>query len=86
MLFRSVAKLNRDELACALLDENIETKKYFFPALHRQKLYADYQPEDSSDLKRTELISEGILSLPIYESLPDETVEKVALAIRNALL
>jgi dTDP-4-amino-4,6-dideoxygalactose transaminase len=80
------SKLSRDKLASILLEENIETKRYFYPPLHRQKLYTDYEPATGADLKRTDFVSEGILSLPIYESLPDETVEKVALAVRNALI
>jgi len=31
-----------------------------------------------NDLSQTELLADGILSLPIYESLPDETVSAVA--------
>jgi dTDP-4-amino-4,6-dideoxygalactose transaminase len=79
-------KQSRDKLASILLEENIETKRYFYPPLHRQKLYADYQPAARQGLKRTDSVSEGILSLPIYESLPEDTVEKIALAVRNALL
>jgi dTDP-4-amino-4,6-dideoxygalactose transaminase len=80
------SKLSRDTLASILLEENIETKRYFYPPLHRQRLYTDYHPATRAELRRTDAISEGILSLPIYESLPDETVEKVALAVRNALI
>jgi dTDP-4-amino-4,6-dideoxygalactose transaminase len=72
--------MTRDELTLALLAENIETKKYFYPPLHRQKLYASFSGSGCG-LERTECISEGVVSLPIYESLPDATVAKVARAI-----
>jgi dTDP-4-amino-4,6-dideoxygalactose transaminase len=79
-----VACISRDELQTALLAENIETKKYFYPPLHSQKLYRQYL--DAGDgLPVTNAVSEGILSLPIYESLPDETVEGVAIAVRRLL-
>jgi dTDP-4-amino-4,6-dideoxygalactose transaminase len=34
-------------------------------------------------LPNTERVSEDVLSLPIYESLPSEAVERIALAIRR---
>jgi len=73
----------RDDLAEALLAERIETKKYFYPPLHKQKLYTSFCGVGGSDLHRTDFITEGILSLPIYESLPEATVERVASAIRR---
>jgi dTDP-4-amino-4,6-dideoxygalactose transaminase len=79
------AAQSRDELAAALLEDNIETRKYFYPPLHRQKLYEQYYSHEVQGLPHTEAISSGILSLPIYHSLPDETVDGVALAIRRLL-
>jgi dTDP-4-amino-4,6-dideoxygalactose transaminase len=73
--------MTRDGLAEALLAEKIETKKYFFPPLHKQRLYSSFHRAERHGLSRTNYITNGILSLPIYESLPDATVEKVAQAI-----
>jgi dTDP-4-amino-4,6-dideoxygalactose transaminase len=70
--------MTRDALADALLAEKIETKKYFFPPLHRQQLYSSFQ---NTALVHTDHVTDGIVSLPIYESLPDATVEQVAYAI-----
>ena len=75
--------MSRDTLAEALLAEQIETKKYFYPPLHMQKLYSRFHSARSADLVRTESITAGILSLPIYESLPEATVERVAGAIQR---
>ena len=72
----------RDELAEALLAENIETKQYFFPPLHWQTLY---QPYCHHHLPETERVSGGILSLPIYPSLSDDVVEVVAGAVVDLL-
>jgi dTDP-4-amino-4,6-dideoxygalactose transaminase len=72
--------MTRDELAQGLKAENIETKKYFYPPLHRQRIYKAFDP---GDLAVTEWLSNGVLSLPIYESLPHENVEKIATAIRR---
>ena len=75
--------MTRDELAEGLLAENIETKKYFYPPMHMQKLYKSFHDAGGNSLKVTEEITGGILSLPIYESLPDSTIEMVARAIHR---
>lgn len=62
----------RDKLGEALLAENIETKKYFYPPLHKQTLYRQF---DSADLPNTNFVADNVLSLPIYETLPDATVD-----------
>ena len=74
--------LSRDEVGAALLAENIETKKYFYPPLHEQTLYRDYY-DNSNGVPNTDRVAGTVLSLPIYEDLPDETVQTVAAAIRN---
>ncbi len=75
------AGISRDALAVDLLADNIETKKYFYPPLHRQQLFRGFHTEGS--LSCTDSVSNGILSLPVYESLSDEIVEGVARAIRR---
>jgi dTDP-4-amino-4,6-dideoxygalactose transaminase len=75
--------LTRDQLAEGLLAENIETKKYFYPPMHMQTLYRSFYNAAKKDLQRTEEVTGGILSLPIYEALPDSTIETVAHAIHR---
>jgi dTDP-4-amino-4,6-dideoxygalactose transaminase len=75
--------IDRDELAEGLLAENIETKKYFYPPMHMQRLYKSFHDAGPNRLQITEEVTGGILSLPIYESLPDSTVETVARAIHR---
>lgn len=74
---------SRDWLADALLSENIEVKRYFWPPVHRQKLYRELW--DGRALPVTERISNRILNLPIYSSLRDEDVDRVCEAILRAL-
>lgn len=75
--------MTRDELANALLNENIETKKYFYPPLHQQSLYTKFHDPARNDLSQTEFLADGILSLPIYESLPDESIVTVAETLKR---
>jgi len=80
-----VCGISRDELRAALLAENIETKTYFSPAVHQQRLYRAFSASARGSLRRTEMLAAGILSLPIYHGLPLETVARVALAVREAV-
>ncbi len=73
----------RDELAAMLLAHNVETKKYFYPPMHEQKLYRQYASDPERTLPNTISIAGGVLSLPIYESLPNETVRTVAALIQD---
>jgi dTDP-4-amino-4,6-dideoxygalactose transaminase len=77
------AGVTRDTLAAALLAANIETRKYFYPPVHRQKLYRRYYDARRGRLPCTDFVSGGVLSLPIYESLADESVERVAREVRR---
>lgn len=80
-----VLGLSREALAESLRAKNIETKKYFHPPLHQQFLYSKFHDPGANDLAQTEYIADGILSLPIYESLPDETVGTVAEIIQRII-
>jgi dTDP-4-amino-4,6-dideoxygalactose transaminase len=48
-----------------------------------QTLYRPFHNSAKKDLRQTEEVTSGILSLPIYESLPDSTIETVAQAIHR---
>ena len=70
---------SRDWLFDALDKENIQVRRYFYPPVHRQKLYREIW--DRRPLPVTESISDSILNLPIYSTLTDERVEKICDAI-----
>jgi dTDP-4-amino-4,6-dideoxygalactose transaminase len=73
---------SRDWLGDLLQRENIGTRKYFSPPVHRQKLYRAMW--DGRSLPVTDLISDGVVSLPIYSSLTHENVDKVCEVIQRA--
>jgi dTDP-4-amino-4,6-dideoxygalactose transaminase len=73
---------SRDWLVELLRRENIQARKYFWPPVHRQKLYSAMW--DGRPLPVTDMISDGVVSLPIYSSLRDESVNKVCEVIRRA--
>jgi dTDP-4-amino-4,6-dideoxygalactose transaminase len=73
---------SRDWLLELLHRENIGARKYFSPPVHRQKLYSGMW--DGRALPVTDLVSDGVVSLPIYSSLTNESVDKVCEVIRRA--
>jgi dTDP-4-amino-4,6-dideoxygalactose transaminase len=73
---------SRDWLVELLHRENIQARKYFWPPVHRQKLYNALW--GGRPLPVTDVISDGVVSLPIYSSLTDESVDKVCEVIRTA--
>jgi dTDP-4-amino-4,6-dideoxygalactose transaminase len=72
----------REWLFEALTKENIEVKRYFWPPVHRQKLYRGRW--DGQPLPATDRISDNVISLPIYSSLADKSVDRVCEAIARA--
>jgi dTDP-4-amino-4,6-dideoxygalactose transaminase len=73
---------SRDWLVELLHVENIGARKYFSPPVHRQKLYSAMW--DGRALALTDMVSDGVVSLPIYSSLTDESVDRVCEVIRRA--
>ncbi len=62
----------------ALARDNVQTRRYFDPPLHRQRLYRRYYRPDVDPLENTEAISRGVLSLPIYPALADPDAVRIA--------
>jgi dTDP-4-amino-4,6-dideoxygalactose transaminase len=75
--------LTRDELALALEAENIETRKYYDPPVHRQTAYRQFAPEGDR-LPNTDLLSRASLSLPIWSDMELAVVSKICAAVRLA--
>lgn len=73
---------SRDAILHALRQRNIEARRYFWPPVHRQKLYASVW--DGHPLPVTDSVSNSILNLPIYSSLRDDRVDAVCDAILAA--
>jgi len=77
-----VFSLGRDTLIQVLAAENIPTRRYFDPPLHRQPVYSSYAVEGS--LPNTEVLSAGCLTLPLYSHMPFEYIDAVSTAISRA--
>ena len=74
--------MNRDLLQKELSAEKIYTKKYFYPPLHQMVAYKKLFPGiEKSKLLNTDLISNNIISLPIYSHMSLDIVEKICYCI-----
>ena len=75
--------LTRNELKAALTAENIETRKYYDPPVHRQRAYQRFALPHHR-LLNTELLASGVLCLPIWSDMDPSVVSGVCLAIEKA--
>jgi dTDP-4-amino-4,6-dideoxygalactose transaminase len=76
----AVLGLGRDQLARALVAENVDVRKYYDPPVHRHSAYRAYAPGDGR-LPQTERLAAQSLSLPIWSHMDDDTVAGVCRAI-----
>jgi dTDP-4-amino-4,6-dideoxygalactose transaminase len=70
--------LSRDHLASALESENVDTRTYYDPPVHRQTAYAQFA---STWLPNTDLLAARSLSLPMWSDMKDETVLEICRAV-----
>lgn len=76
---------NRDRVWSGLLEKGIETKKYFYPPVHKQPLY-----KSTAVLPVTEMLSREVLCLPLHSYLSEKEVDKICrelyqVAIKNKI-
>lgn len=73
--------LTRDELAVALAAENIDTRKYYEPPVHRQTAYAHYY--EGQPLPSTEWLAQNSLSFPMWSQMEPAVVTGICEAIQR---
>ena len=75
--------LTRDELVTVLQAENIDTRNYFDPPVHRQIAYRKYASANAS-LQNTDRLSARIIDLPIWSHMDEGVVSGICAAIEKA--
>ena len=63
-------------LTAAFTAEGIDSRRYFYPPIHRQKAYADL-PQDL-ELPVTEDLATRVITPPLWSSMSPEDVERLA--------
>lgn len=71
--------LGRDQLAKALAAENIDSRKYYDPPVHRQTAYRQFAPAAGS-LPNTEWLSAASLSLPLWSHMTEDVAMRICRA------
>jgi dTDP-4-amino-4,6-dideoxygalactose transaminase len=79
-------KLSSDRLCYLLHKRSVPTKRHYYPPLHQQKIFSSYHHSTDLPLPVTEHVSEGVVSLPIYDSLSDQTITSICSEIRDIVL
>ena len=74
--------LSRDQLAAALAAENIDTRQYYDPPVHRQTAYRQFAPP-AAKLPQTNLLAARSLSLPIWSHMEEAIVLGICQAIER---
>jgi dTDP-4-amino-4,6-dideoxygalactose transaminase len=64
------------QLAAALRAEGIDTRRYYYPPIHRQKAYVGIARNRS--LPETELLTNQVLTVPLWSHMTGPTVRAVA--------
>ncbi len=67
----------RDRLHHLLKEDGIQTKRYFYPALHNQTLFKDIEPDCAGRLPVAERVAARSLALPMYSHMPIENVDRI---------
>lgn len=71
--------LTAEQLGRALKAEGIDSRRYYFPPIHRQKAYA-HLPQ-TRELPVTEAVAASVLTPPLYSHMSVEQVRRVADAV-----
>jgi dTDP-4-amino-4,6-dideoxygalactose transaminase len=66
---------SRDEVATALREENVVTRPYFFPPIHRMRVYAGTVRTD--DLTWTDELAATVLCLPVHPGEDPSIAERI---------
>ncbi|MCE5198342.1 MAG: DegT/DnrJ/EryC1/StrS family aminotransferase [Armatimonadota bacterium] len=77
LLNPDMCPVSRDELYHALKIKGVQTKRYFYPALHNQTLYKDTDPECRARLPVAERIAARSLALPMYSHMSLDAVDDI---------
>lgn len=70
------AGLSRDDLAQFLAARNIDTRRYFFPPVHRQTAFRRFAKRGQK-LPVTDFVSRNILALPLYSHQQTAEIDRV---------
>jgi dTDP-4-amino-4,6-dideoxygalactose transaminase len=84
VVFFDPARYDRDAIWRRMAAAHVYTKRYFYPALHRQTVYR-HLPPPSPPLTVTERTAATALALPFYSHMHADDVAEVCVRLKQAL-
>jgi dTDP-4-amino-4,6-dideoxygalactose transaminase len=82
---QSKARQSRDKVYHYLKEQNIQAKRYFYPALHLQKVYQNLGAPYRGRLPVTESAALSGLALPLFSHMAEEIIWQVIKEVRKIL-
>lgn len=76
------AGFTRENLATFLAKQHIDTRRYFYPPVHEQKVFRPYHRKSHS-LPITEYVTNNILSLPLYSHQKTAEIDQVIRTVKD---
>lgn len=64
--------LNRDQLYDYLKENNVNTRRYFYPLISDFPMYRQLSSAQPQNLPNARLLADGVICLPIYPNLSDD--------------
>jgi dTDP-4-amino-4,6-dideoxygalactose transaminase len=79
------SRMNRDEVHAVLKSRGIQTKRYFYPPLHRQSVFQRFPSRVSDRMEVTVGAGREALALPLYSHMTQEQFERVCRELEDLL-
>jgi dTDP-4-amino-4,6-dideoxygalactose transaminase len=71
----------RDGIMRFMADRGVETRAYFYPAVHEQAYFTGYA---TRSLPRTERLSRRVITLPFFTTITEEEMDYIVLTLQEA--
>lgn len=75
--------LSREALFCSLKQADIHARRYFYPLISDMPMYRGLESAKASKLTRAHLVAEGVICLPLYPALDQESVERIVQLVKE---
>jgi dTDP-4-amino-4,6-dideoxygalactose transaminase len=71
----------RDRIMRSVADRGVETRAYFYPAVHEQAYFAGYA---TRPLPQTERLSRRVITLPFFTTITEEEMDHIVSTLQEA--
>lgn len=71
----------RDRIMRLMADRGVETRAYFYPAVHEQAYFAGYA---TRSLPQTERLSRRVITLPFFTTITEEEMDHIVSTLQEA--